>query len=241
MPCLMNEPNPLWTELAARAGIALSELQLQQLSQYLELLEAANQRMNLTRIIDRATAEVQHVGDALTALPFLPAEAHRLADVGTGGGVPGIPLAIARPEVSVVLIEATKKKAAFLKQAVETIGLKNVTVLDVRAEDAGRGPLRDQCEVAVARAVATMDWLTEWCLPLVKKGGCMLAMKGPKVMDELGPAEWAIRSLSGASPVVHPIELPGTENRVIVEIRKIKPTDERFPRPATAAKGEALR
>jgi 16S rRNA (guanine527-N7)-methyltransferase len=236
----MNFPNPLWTDLAARADVVLTDLQLQQLAQYLDLLEAANQRMNLTRIIDRPTAEVQHVGDALTALPFLPKEPHQLADVGTGGGVPGIPLAIARPDAAVVLIEATKKKAAFLKQAVEAIGLKNVIVLDVRAEDAGRGKYRDQCDVAIARAVATIDWLAEWCLPFVKKGGCMLAMKGPRVVEELPIAAWAIHALSGAQPVIHPIALPGTENRVVVEIRKLKPTDERFPRPATAAKGKPL-
>ncbi len=241
MPRLMNAPNPLWTELAARAGVTLTESQQQQLAQYLDLLEAANQRMNLTRIIDRPTAEVQHVGDALTALRLLPQEPHRLADVGTGGGVPGIPLAIARPDVSVILIESTKKKAVFLRECVAAIGLKNVRVIDCRAEDVGRGMERDHCDVAIARAVATIDWLVEWCLPLVKPGGCMLAMKGPKVMEELPPAEWAIRVLSGGVPVVHPVDLPGTENRVIVEIKKLRPTDERFPRPATAAKGKPLR
>ena len=88
--------------------------------------------MNLTRIVDRPTAEVQHIGDALTLLPFLPAAAHRLADVGTGGGVPGIPLAIVRPDVQVTLIESTKKKAAFLREAVAQLGLTNVTVDDRR-------------------------------------------------------------------------------------------------------------
>src|SRR5882724_8428657 len=99
--------NLLWTELSQHAGITLSESQEALLNRYLDLLTEANQRMNLTRITDRASAEVQHIGDALTALPFLPAGAHALADVGTGGGVPGIPLAIACPDVQVTLIEAT--------------------------------------------------------------------------------------------------------------------------------------
>src|SRR5690348_7735138 len=106
--------------------------------------------MNLTRIADRAAAEVQHVGDALTVLPFLPREAHRLADVGSGGGVPGIPLAVARPDVSLVLVEATGKKAAFLTETARALGLTNVRVVNERAETAGRGDLREACDVAVA-------------------------------------------------------------------------------------------
>src|SRR4051812_27512568 len=97
--------NPLWTDLAARAGLPLTAEQHDRLSQYLDLLLAANATMNLTRITDPAAAEVQHVGDSLTLLPLLPKDPHRLADVGSGGGVPGIPLAIVRPDVQVALIE----------------------------------------------------------------------------------------------------------------------------------------
>jgi len=233
--------NELWNTLAGRAGISLSQEQHAQLSRYLDLLLEANVRMNLTRITDRSAAELQHVGDALTALPLLPAGPLKLADVGTGGGVPGIPLAMVRPDAQVVLIESTRKKATFLREAVGALGLSNVTVLDVRAEDAGRDAgFRETCDVAVARAVATMDWLVEWCLPLVKKGGKMLAMKGPKVAEELPAAGKAIKLLGGAKPVVHPVDLPGTEHRVIVEIAKIAKADLRYPRAATRAKGKPL-
>src|SRR5687767_14107401 len=165
--------NPLWNDLAARAGVTLSDEQHAGLSRYLDLLLEANARMNLTRITDRAAAELQHVGDALTVLPHLPREPHRLADVGTGGGVPGIPLAIVRPEMTVLLIESTKKKAAFLKQVIEELKLPNVSVSEWRAEDVGHSNSRETFDVAVARAVATLDWLAEWCLPLVKTGGKM--------------------------------------------------------------------
>ena len=111
--------NDLWNQLAARANLALTPEQHAVLNRYLDLLLEANRTMNLTRITDRAAAELQHVGDALTVLPFLPPTPHRLADVGTGGGVPGVPLAIARPDARVVLIEATKKKAAFLQRCVD--------------------------------------------------------------------------------------------------------------------------
>src|SRR5689334_13847422 len=105
----------LWNDLAKRAGVTLSPPQHGLLSKYLDLLIEANQTMNLTRIVTREAGEVGHIGDALTLLPFLPKEKIRLADVGTGGGVPGIPLAIARADIHVTLIEATKKKAEFLR------------------------------------------------------------------------------------------------------------------------------
>lgn len=232
--------NPLWNELCARAGFELTQEQDALLARYLDLLLEANATMNLTRIVDRASAEVQHVGDALTVLPFLPKEAHRLADVGTGGGVPGIPLAIVRPDVSVLLIESTKKKAAFLRQAIGSLGLTNVAVDERRAEDVGQSELREKSNVAVARAVATMSWLVEWCLPLVRKGGKMLAMKGPRVTDELPLAARAIKQLQGGEPIVHAIALPGTEHRVIVEIPKIGRSDRRYPRPPTRAKGNPI-
>src|ERR1700760_4728861 len=114
----MKQPmNSLWNQLAQRASITLDPAQHDRLARYLDLLLAGNEKMNLTRITDRAEAEIHHIGDALTVLPFLPAGSISLADVGTGGGVPGIPLAIVRPDISVLLIESTKKKAAFLEHA----------------------------------------------------------------------------------------------------------------------------
>src|SRR3989442_1511450 len=110
-------PPALWSQLAEAAGLTLSDEQASRLDRYLNLLADANRRMNLTRLETREAAELGHVADALTLLPLLPREAHRLADVGSGGGVPGIPLAIVRPDVTVMLIESTQKKAAFLKSA----------------------------------------------------------------------------------------------------------------------------
>ena len=231
----------LWNDLAARAGLSLSEDQRARLHRYLDLLLAANQTMNLTRITDRPAAELHHVADALTVLPFLPAEAHLVADVGTGGGVPGIPLAIARPDARVLLIESTKKKANFLRSAVDQLQLANVSITDVRAEDVGRSPdHRERYDVAVARAVATLDWLSEWCLPLVKKSGKMLAMKGARAAEELPAAVKAIKYLNGSAPVVHPVNLPGTDYHVVIQITKLGRTDPRYPRPASLAKGKPL-
>lgn len=232
---------PLWTELASRANRTLSEEQLRRLSKYLDLLLEANRRMNLTRIVDRESAELQHVADALTLLKFIPPEARRIADVGSGGGVPGVPLAVALPETHLVLLESTRKKAAFLERTARELGLANVRVAPLRAEDAGRdADFRETFDVAVARAVGAMNWAAEWCLPLVRKGGVFLAMKGPKAAEELPLAEHAIKLLGGGSPDVHPAGLPGADGHVIVAVRKNAKTPDAYPRPATATRGKPL-
>jgi 16S rRNA (guanine527-N7)-methyltransferase len=233
--------HPLWTELAARANRTLTDEQHQRLSKYLDLLLEANQRMNLTRIVDRESAQVRHVGDALTLLKFIPADARRVADVGSGGGVPGLPLAVVLQDLHFVLFESTKKKAEFLQEAASELRLANVRVCDERAEDAGREKeFRESFDVAVARAAGTMNWLAEWCLPLVRKGGVLLAMKGPKAAEELPLAEHAINLLGGGSPNVRPADLPGAAGHVIVEIRKTAKTPPIYPRAATATKGKPL-
>jgi 16S rRNA (guanine527-N7)-methyltransferase len=233
--------NPLWIDIAVRAGISLGENQHALLQRYLDLLLLTNEKMNLTRITDRAAAEVQHIADSLTLLPHLPKTACKIADVGSGGGVPGIPLAIARPDAAITLIESTKKKAVFLRETATALGLSNVIVLDERVEDVALGRQRESFDAAIARAVGSMIWLAEWCLPLVKKGGKMLAMKGEKVAEDLAGTAKTIRMLGGGKAIVHPVILPGTDHRVIVEIPKIAITDKRFPRPASAAKGKPLR
>ena len=184
--------HPLWQELATAAGRPLDDGQVGRLDRYLALLAAANERMNLTRIVERGQAQVQHVGDALTLLPFLPPGPHRLADVGSGGGVPGLPLAIARPDASVTLIESVGKKAQFLEKTAETLELRNVSVFRGRAE-AWPAASRDRFNVVTCRAVAAMAKLLPWCRPLIADGGVLLAMKGPRLGQELEEAADVIR------------------------------------------------
>src|SRR3954463_16447137 len=130
--------NDLWHHLAGFAGLQLTDEQHAKLHRYLDLLLKANETVNLTRITDRSAAEIGHVGDALTLLPFLPKGSHGLADVGSGGGVPGIPLAIVRPDAQVILIESTQKKAAFLGKTIDSLGLRNVQLFIDRDESARR-------------------------------------------------------------------------------------------------------
>jgi 16S rRNA (guanine527-N7)-methyltransferase len=236
---------PIWSSLGRRASIELTNPQQEQLARFLDLLFAANERMNLTRITNRADAELNHIADALTLLPHLPAarpdEALRIVDLGSGGGVPAIPLKIARPDAFVLMIESTRKKAAFLEDAIRDLNLTDIAVLPDRAETAGHDKsLRESFDIAISRAVATMPWLAEWSLPLVKKGGKMLAMKGPKVAEELPLSARTLKALGAGPPIIHPVDLPGAEHHVIVEIPKLAKTDLRYPRPATSAKGKPM-
>jgi 16S rRNA (guanine527-N7)-methyltransferase len=230
----------LWNSLAEKAGITLDADQISRLNSFLDLLFAANERMNLTRIATRADAEVLHIGDALTLLPHLHAKAHRLADVGAGGGVPGIVLAIVRPDIRVTLIEATRKKADFLRDAAKTLQLPSVAVIADRAEKIARTPSRESFDIVVARAVALLPILVEWLLPLTKVGGDALAMKGPKAIEELNQARIAIRLLGGGDAQAIPTDLPQTSGHLIVKIPKIRPTPARFPRDPSIAKGSPI-
>jgi len=238
--CRIDCVNELWNQIAGRARVSLERGQHDRVNRYVDLLLEANHRMNLTRITQRDSAEVQHIADALTLLPFLPGREITMADVGSGGGVPGIPLGIARPDVQVLLIESTKKKAGFLREAIRELQLPNVAVSDARAEEVARTNRRESFDVVTARAVGTLVWLAEWCLPLTKKGGKVLAMKGAKTPEELPAAAKAIHLLGGGDPVVHPVELPGAEHHVIVEIPKAARTDAKYPRNPTATRGKPL-
>jgi 16S rRNA (guanine527-N7)-methyltransferase len=241
-----------WNALAAAAGLILSGSQHAALDRYLDLLLSANQQINLTRITDPAEARLLHIADALTLLPHIPDTAQRLADVGAGGGVPGIPLAIVRPDLDVTLIESVAKKCAFLRQAAADLSLPNVTVLNARAEEAGHGPLRQTFDVVVTRGVAEMIWLAEWCLPLLRVGGRMLAMKGPRIATELtalGPVLASPRNpgrgsilgrLGGAAPQTISGNLPGASGHVIVVIEKNRASEAEFPRHPTRAKKKPM-
>lgn len=212
-------PNSLWTELAAAADVTLSSAQVGQLDAYIDRLIERNQVMNLTRITDRADAEVRHVADALTLLPHLPKAAGRrsliqIADVGTGGGVPGAILAIARPDAIVTLIDATNKKLDAVADICQSVGVKNVRMIHSRAAD-----VRLTFDVVTARAVGALQPLVDWCHGLLKPGAVLLAMKGPKAAEELTAAERTIR-LRRLSAEVIDVNQPALPGHVIVKLTK---------------------
>jgi 16S rRNA (guanine527-N7)-methyltransferase len=172
---------------------------------------------------DRALIE-----DGLVLLDHL-GDAQSLVDVGSGAGLPGLPIKIARPDLDLTLIEADQGKAAFLVHACAALGLERVDVVARRAEDAGHDPrLREKFDVAVARALAPMPVLVELCLPFVRVGGRLLAQKTES--EDVSTAAHAIEMLGGEPAVVHAARSAARGGGTIVEIRKARPSPERYPR-----------
>lgn len=222
-------------QAAAEQGISLTDGQLEKFAVYYDFLLEYNGKVNLTRITEPLDVAVKHFADSLSLLPtgWLPAGG-RVADVGTGAGFPGIPLAIMRPDLQVVLVDSLRKRTAFLSEAVQKLALPNVTVVWSRAEDLGRDPeFRERFEIVLARAVAELNVLAELCLPLAKPGGAFVAMKGPKAEEELARATAAIRLLGGGAAAVVTTKLPLlAEDRTIIRIAKQRPISAKYPRKA---------
>ncbi len=211
----------------------LTPAQVEAFHQYAELLAEWNRKFNLTSITDARGIQIKHFLDSLSVLLVLRcAPDARLADVGTGAGLPGIPLKIVCPRLRLTLVESSRKKAAFCKLAVEDLGLKDVKVVNARAEEVGRDPAhREQYDWAVARAVAQMPVLLEYLLPLVKVGGHALAMKGEDAPSETQAAARALEVLGGRLHKLTPVELSGVaETRYLVVCDKVAATDQKYPR-----------
>lgn len=181
-------------------GIRVADDVIAKIGDYLARLLAMNEQMNLTAIETPDAAWERHAFDALTLVPLLedvPAGG-RLVDIGSGGGLPGIPLAIARPDLLVTLVESTQKKAAFLSAIATALGLSNVNVYAERAEALVTGPLRGTFDVVTARAVARLVQLVPMTAPFAKSGGRLLLIKGQKANEEVTEAARVLVKLKTA-------------------------------------------
>jgi 16S rRNA (guanine527-N7)-methyltransferase len=206
-------------------GLSLEAGEIERFAEYLSLLETANKRMNLTAIRDPGEAWVRHIFDSLTLMPVIAEiEACRsLADVGSGGGAPGLPLAIAYPEIAVTLIEATGKKAIFLEETARTLRLENVSIVNGRAEDVARDDVhRENYDVVTARAVGSVRVIAELTIPLARVGGLVALVKGAKADEELEDAKGALHRLHSVSAGV--VQTP-TGRIVVLEKRRKTPRD----------------
>ena len=180
---------------AKEIGVKVSPAQAEQFQIYLDLLLERNTVMNLTAITDPEEAVIKHFVDSLTLLKALEIKKNaKVIDVGTGAGFPGIPLKIMRPDIELTLLDSLNKRLVFLREVCDAIGIEAETI-HKRAEEAGKDTkLRESFDVATARAVANMNILAEYCIPLIKMKGYFAAMKGPSLPDEL---EYARKGKSG--------------------------------------------
>ncbi len=216
---------------------ALCEREREKFEILCSTLSEYNARYNLTAVTEPEEVFVKHILDSLAGESFFP-EGARVAEVGSGGGFPSLPLAIVRPDLRFTLIESTGKKCDYLRVACARLGV-SAEVVNVRAEDAARGELREKADVCCARAVARLDTLAEYCLPLVKKGGLFLAYKGAE--DETSLAARAIFLLGGGNPRCVRYELPGgAGKRTLVLVRKERETPAKYPRGQGKERKEPL-
>ncbi len=194
-----------------------------------ELLLACNEKFNLTSVVEEREILYKHFLDSAMGERFFPVNS-TVAEVGSGAGFPSVPLKILRGDLSFTLFESVGKKCEFLETAVKELGLSGMSVQKLRAEDAARGEFREKFDVCCARAVARMNTLAEYCLPLVRTGGRMIAYKG-NAEAELAEAERAIALLGGEVEECAIFSLPeGCGERTIVVIRKKRPTPAKYPR-----------
>ena len=216
--------------LIADLGIEFDEGDLQQLANYLDLLLETNKQFNLTGIKEPEEAWTKHILDSLSLIPTLVKEGvQHVVDVGSGGGLPGIPLAITLPDVTFTLVETTRKKALFLSDAVEQLGLDNVTVIAERAENLSTkdGGFRGIADAVIARAVGPLNVLLELTIPFAKIDGVVLAIKGERAPIEVEDARKALHVLK--AEVESSVR---TTTGTVLTIRKKDATPKKYPRLA---------
>ena len=219
---------------AAAWGLRLGHDRRGRMQEYARKL-ALYDRANVigTRDLDKILLE--HVLDSLSCYLHEPLfRARRLADVGSGGGLPGIPIKIMRPDLATTLVESTSKKVRFLKHAVEGLGLKGVEVAHTRVEDLGRARAhRGAYDVVTCRAVARLSVVAEYCVPLLETGGCAIAMKGQLEPEEFAEGDRAVNALGAkvaATTKVPTLPEVGEKARQLVILEKIRETPARYPR-----------
>ena len=226
---VMHDHFKVWLE---GSGISISDDQFSKLAKYLQLLKAKNSVLNLTRITDNREAWIKHILDSLMAAPFFETPGMRVADIGTGGGMPGIPLAILFPSAQFTLIDSTEKKMAAVAEFCHVLNLTNVHCMAGRIEALAHEPgHREEYDLVLARALAPLRTLLELAIPLIHPYGNVVAYKGPEYLSELALAKNAIEALRCESPRVFQYSLPeGMGDRTLLSITKKTVTSESYPR-----------
>ncbi len=216
---------------AAPLRVAVGPEAIDRLEHYVVLLLEANERLNLTRVTEPSAIARLHLLDALAALPHVTsARPERAIDLGSGGGVPGIVLAVVTPETRWTLVDSVGKKVAALAGFVDALGLSNVDVRAARAEDLGRGADRETADLVTARACAALPVLLEYALPLLRVGGRLIAWKGPMTEAEAHAGRVAASELGGGEATILATGIASLGDHVLVVVPKERTTPDRYPR-----------
>ena len=228
-------PEERLSQSLTELGLILDQPTQASLLQFLEILLRENEKINLTGIKTVDEGVSKHLVDslALLTLPYLgTATALQVMDLGSGSGMPGLALTLAKPEWSMILVEGTKKKARFLEAAAAELGLaKRVRVEAERAELLGQGKLREKADLVTCRALGRLNVVAELALPLLKVGGKLVAYKGPKASEEIDEAAKALQVLGAKVFECKEFSLPlSDESRSLVVIEKSGQTPRAYPR-----------
>ncbi len=214
------------------------------LEKYMEGILAWNEKVNLTNITDPAEFRIKHNADSLMCVDFPEfLEAETVIDVGTGGGFPGIPLAVYAPEKHFTLLDSLNKRLKIIDELAGELGIKNITLVHGRAEDAARAKEhREKYDLCVSRAVSNLATLSEYCLPFIKVGGYLLAYKGPGAEEEVKEAAKALKTLGGSLADIRETSMEeyGLDHRILV-IKKVRNTPKAYPRKAGTPLKEPLK
>lgn len=216
-----------------KINIKLDQDQLNKFAKYKDMLKEWNEKINITAITDDEEIDIKHFLDSLTPICTTLFEGNKkIIDIGTGGGFPGLPLKIANDNLNVTLMDSLNKRIIFLNEVIKELGLKDIIATHGRAEEMAITPLhREQYDICVSRAVASLNTLAEYCIPFVKVGGYFISMKGPEVGHELKEAEKAIDLLGGKIVRTEIIEIPHSDiKHSLIIIEKIQKTPTKYPR-----------
>lgn len=200
---------------------------------YKNLLMEWNEKINITAITDEEEIDIKHFLDSLTpVITKLFNGNQKVLDVGTGGGFPGLPLKIWNDDLDVTLLDSLNKRIIFLKEVISSLNLSQVEAIHGRAEELARKKeYREQYDVCISRAVASLDTLSEYCIPFIKKGGYFISMKGPDVEEEVENSRKAIDKLGGKIIKVEKIQIPCSDiYHSLIIIKKISETEKKYPR-----------
>lgn len=223
--------------LSKKINVKIENEQVDKLITYMKVLQEWNEKINLTAITADEDIVLKHFIDSLTVEKYIENGA-KIIDVGTGAGFPGMVLKIARNDTKITLLDSLNKRINFLNEIIQKCGLENIETVHGRAEEYGNNKeFREMYDVSIARAVANLSTLAEFCLPFVKVGGKFIAMKGSNI-EEIEESKEAIKILGGEIEKIDTFTLPETDIvRNIVIIKKVKNTPKQYPRkPGTPAK-----